>query len=92
MLKLLDADDYGRFLADYMDPRVVERLNEGTGGMFQEEFAESALARELHAAIRTAISAEPSFGKDVDLATFDQPEAGRRLMLRRMEGRWRVLD
>jgi hypothetical protein len=92
MLSLLDEGHHDRFLAEYMDPRVVERLDGATSGSFQAEFAESALARELHAAIRSAVAAEPDFGKDTGLATFEQAEAGRRLMLRKMDGRWRVLD
>lgn len=92
MLALLDEGDYDRFLHGFMDPRVVERLDGVTPGGFRAQFAESTLAGELHAAIRAALSAEPRFGKDAGLATFDQPEDGRRLLLRRMDGRWRVLD
>lgn len=92
MLTLLEAQEYDLFLGEFMDPRVVARLDSHTRGDFKREFAQSALAHELHAAIRSAAQGEPTFGKDVDVATFEQPEAGRRLLLRRMDGRWRVLD
>ncbi len=92
MIMMLEGERYAEFLETYADPEVAAGARRD-GGM------EALTARmagpegaELMRTLRATRALEPCFGPDANTAAFWQEGFPRYLVLRQIDGRWRVMN